>query len=112
MDSDRDDVLSLNDDRESSMEFSGFSPLMDTSPRRSKQGKSAVPKDKPRKKKSSKRSKNKENKSASSAAGPVRQKISSDKSPILDISKLSQQDISQLREVLGIIPQAEQPQYA
>ena len=30
----------------------------------------------------------------------------------MDISKLSQQDISQLREVLGIIPQVEQPQYA
>ena len=44
MESDRDDVLSLNDDRES---FSGFNPLMDMSPRQSKKGKSAVPKDKP-----------------------------------------------------------------
>ena len=34
MDSDKDDVLSLNDEpnRESSDEFSGFSPLRDTSP--------------------------------------------------------------------------------
>ena len=112
MDSDKDDVLSLNDEpnRESSDEFSGFSPLRDTSPKLSnskKKGnsKSAASKGKALKKKTSKTS-NKENRNvpASGAGQSSRgQKKDSDRNPLLDISKLTEQEINQLREKLGIV---------
>ena len=112
MDSDKDDVLSLNDEpnRESSDEFSGFSPLRDTSPKLSnskKKGNSkpAASKGKALKKKTSKTS-NKENRNlpASGAGQSSRgQKKDSDRNPLLDISKLTEQEINQLQEKLGIV---------
>ena len=112
MDSDRDDVLSL-DERETSGEFSGFSPLnspVHTSSK--KKGKAPASKNKTNKKKGSKNSSvNKETQNVSVAEVNQARK-QKDQGPLLDITKLTVNDISKLREALGIHNIPQNTQYA
>ncbi|MCG7879446.1 MAG: hypothetical protein N0C90_24410 [Candidatus Thiodiazotropha endolucinida] len=104
---DKDDVLSL-DGEEDSGEFSGFSPLKSPQPATSK-GKKKILADKTVKSKVvriTKKRNNKENEPGESDALPINVKDS----PVLDLTKLSENDISKLREVLGI--NSHQPAYA
>lgn len=133
---DKDDVLSL-DSEEGSGEFSGFSPLSSPQPSTSNaKGEKTISNPKTVKSKvvkvTKKKRNNKENEPGKSVAFPSTSTVSDTKrkrntkenksgksaalplsvsnSPVLDLAKLSENDISKLREVLGI--KSHQPEFA